>query len=320
MFTPAVWNLQTIIQEFRGITGRPDASMLSDAQCAYYINLFYQYVLPKELKIFWGYTNYFFFTISGVDQYPAPSQYQFQTFNPQAYVDGFPLEWYIDPDTFYQDYPQKENKMVVAQGDGSTNSFSFNAAAYPVLPRSVYVTDGTQVVQDVPIGPDQTTGTFVSYPSNIAVAGTIFYATGTIAGLAFPSAPAANTNITASSFTYMPNRPQGILYFSQTPLPDATAASILAEQFFVLRPVPDQTYKVQMQVIQVPQAMVNLTDVPFRADLGPLIALGASLHLFKVFNQMDQYEQYVDEFKRFRDVSMQDTYEEYLYQRSISKF
>ncbi len=89
---------------------------------------------------------------------------------------------------------------------------------------------------------------------------------------------------------------------------------------FVLRPVPDQVYRIKMQGIQVPKPLVELTDVPFRPDLGPLIALGAALHRFKLFTQMDQYAQYLPEYNRFKDVCMQDTYEEYLYIRSVPTF
>lgn len=233
------------------------------------------------------------------------------------YADGFPIEWYIDPDTFYQDYPQQENKLSVTTGDGVTNSFSFSVSAYPVLPRSLYVTDGIQVVQD------NGTGGFaqVSPLTSVgAVSGSVNYITGAVTGLSFLAAPAANTNIVATSQTYMPNRPQGILFFPQTPLPDSTSGSLAAVNMFVLRPVPDQVYLIKMQGIQIPNAMINDTDVPFRPDLGPLIALGAALHRFKLFNQMDQYAQYLPEYMRFKDVSMQDTYEELIYERSIPKF
>lgn len=315
VFTAPAWTLSTIIGEFRDIAGVPDTTMLSDQQCADLINYYYQYVLPKELKIFWGYTNYQFFCQANVDQYLAPQG--FQTVNPSVYADGFPIEWYLDPDTFYQDYPQQENKQTIATGNGTINSFSANISAYPVLPRSLYVTDGTQVVQD------NGTGGFSQVSpltSTGAVAGSINYLTGTITGLAFLSAPAANTNIVASSQTYMPNRPQGILFFKQSPLLDSTVNSLNAVNMFVLRPVPDQVYLIKMQGIQVPPALINLTDVPFRPDLGPLIALGAALHRFKRLNQMDQYDQYLPEYNRFKDVCMQDTYEELLYERSIPKF
>lgn len=312
-FTVPVWDLEAIIEEFRSITGVPDESMLSNQQCANLINYYYRLVLPKELKIFWGYTNYQFFCQAGIDQYVAPVD--FQTVNPSVYADGWPIEWYSDPDTFYQDYPQQENKQVVATGDGATNSFSYNVSAYPVLPRSLYVTDGTQIAQDDGLGSfiDPNNG-------NAPLLGTIDYLTGTVSGQSFAAAPASNTNITASYQTYMANRPQGILFFKQTPLANATAAARDDVNMFVLRPVPDQVYRIKMQGIQVPPALIELTDVPFRPDLGPLIALGAALQRFKRMNQMDQYDQYLPEFMRFKDVSMQDTYEEMLYQRAISKF
>lgn len=312
----AGWNFNGILSEFRSITGIPDASMYSDSQCAVLINYYYQYVLPKELKIFWGYTNYQFFTQANVDQYLAPAG--FQTVNPDVYADGFPIEWYIDPDTFYQDYPQQENKQTIATADGTNGPYSANISAYPILPRSLYVTDGTQVAQDNGAGgfsqvsPLNNTGSLSGAAIN--------YITGALTGLSFRSTPPANASIVATSQTYMPNRPQGILFYPQTPLPNATQASLNAVNMFVLRPVPDQVYLVKMHGIQIPQPFLNYIDVPFRPDLGPLIALGAALHRFKLFNQMDQYEQYLPEYNRFKDVCMQDTYEELLYERSIPKF
>jgi hypothetical protein len=312
----ANWTLADIRTKTRMTTGRPDASMMSNATLDDYINKFYQYVLTKELKVFWGYTYYQFFTEANVDQYVGPTT-AFQTINPQAWCDGFPVEWYISPDVFYQDWPQQENKQTVATADGSTNSFSFNISAYPILPRSVYVTDGTQVVQDdgsggfSQVSPSSSTG---------AVSGSVDYVTGTVTSLAFLSTPASNDTISATSETYQPNRPQGILYFKSAPLADATPASRDDQNYFVLRPVPDDVYLVKMQGIQIPPALTNSTDVPFRADLGPLIAYGASLEIFSDFNQMDQYEQTLVQYNRYKDVSMQDTYEEYLYQRSVPAF
>lgn len=315
VFTVPTWDLEAIIEEFRDIAGVPDTTMLSDQQCADLINYYYQFVLPKELKIFWGYTNYQFFCQANVDQYLAPSG--FQTVNPSVYADGFPIEWYLDPDTFYQDYPQQENKQQIDTGNGTTNSFSANISAYPVLPRSVYVTDGTQVVQDNGAG-----GFNQVSPAStpVSVSGAINYLTGVISSLSFVAAPTVNTNIVATSQTYMPNRPQGILFFKQAPLANSTLTTLNAANMFVLRPVPDQVYLIKMQGIQVPPPLINLTDVPFRPDLGPLIALGAALQRFKRLNQFDQYDQVMPEFLRFKDVCMQDTYEELLYERSIPKF
>jgi hypothetical protein len=313
----AGWNFNAILSEFRSICGIPDASMYSDAQCATLINYFYQYVLPKELKIFWGYTFYQFFTQQGVDQYLAPAG--FQTVNPSVWADGFPIEWYISPDTFYQDYPAQENKITVGTGNGTLNNFPFNTSAYPIIQRSLYVTDGTQVMQDIPI--NATTGNLVNALAPFTGgSGTVTYVSGVVSSLAFPLPPAANTSIVATSQTYFSNRPQGILFFPQQPITDATQATLNAVNMFVLRPIPDQVYLIKMQGIKIPAPFINYTDVPFRPDLGPLIALGAALHRFKLFNQMDQYDQYLPEYNRFKDVCMQDTYEELIYTRSIPAF
>lgn len=302
-----VWSLADIRKKTRDTTGRPDVSMLSDALLDDYINKVYQFVIPKELKIFWGYTYFQFYTEPNIDQYVGPTT-TFQTINPQAWCDGFPIEWYISPDLFYQDYPQQENKAVVATGNGITTNFSFNVSAFPILPGSLYVTDGAQVAQD------NGTGGFIA-----PAVGVINYATGAVS-VTFATPPPANSNITQSSQTYMPNRPQSILYFKSGPLSDSTPAVRDNQNYFVLRPVPDNVYLVKMQGIQIPPALVNATDVPFREDLGPLIAYAASLEIFADYNQMDQYDQAMVQYNRYKDVSMQDTYEQYLYQRSVPAF
>lgn len=303
----STWTLDYIRTKTRNITGRPDTSMLDTSTLDDYINRFYQYVLPKELKIFWGYTYYQFFTQANVDQYPGPTA-SFQTLNPQVWCDGWPINWYLSPDLFYQDYPQQENKSTVETGDGVTAGFSFQIPNFPIVPGSLYVTDGTQVAQD------NGSGGFTSPAS-----GTINYQTGSVS-VTFAIAPAANTNIVQTSQTYMANRPQGILYFKSGPLSDATQTERDNQDYFVLRPIPDQVYLVKMQGLQIPPALTNVNDSPFRVDLGPLIAYGAALEIFSDFNQMDQFDQYLPQYNRYKDVAMQDTYEEYLYQRSVPAF
>ncbi len=222
-FTAPIWDLQQIITETRGITGRPDVSMMSDAQVVQYINYYYQFVMPKELKIFWGYTYYKFFCQPNIDQYPAPIT--FQTFNPQVWCDGFGIEWYSDPDTFYQDYPLQLNKQTVGQGDGLQVTFPFTVSAFPILPGSLYVSDGTAANT----AQDDGTGSFVA-----PATGSINYINGT-ASVTFSTAPALNASIVCSSQTYIPNRPQAILFFKSMPLADSTQTIRDNVNMFVLQ-------------------------------------------------------------------------------------
>lgn len=315
------WNLTQIIAEVRSITGRPDASMLSDESIVNTINQYYQYVLPKELKIFWGYTYDTFFTQAGIDHYTADNNYA--TVNPTVTVDGFPMEFYIDPDTFYQDYPnQKSGKLAVGSGDGATNSFSFSCGDFPLVQASLYVTDGTQVARSTP------GGRFINQATGLITPGTVNFLTGAVTGLQFATAPASGTTLTATFQNYQANRPQGILFYPNARLRTATQAAINDANFFIVRPVPDQVYQIRLQGIQVPAALgwstgggtIKGEDVPFRADLGPLIALATSLTIFRNANQTDQYNQTLQEYERYKNVSMQDTYELLLYQRSVPTF
>lgn len=303
----AEWTRADIRTKIRNVTGRPNASMISNEDINARMNRYYQFVLPKELKIFWGYTYYNFFTQPNVDQYVSPFN-TFQTFNPAVTVDGFPINWYIDPDIFYQNYPLQLNKTVVGQGDGSTATFGFTIPAVPVLRNSVYVTDGTQVVSD------DGSGVFTGNGS-----GTINYSSG-VCSVTFTANSAANANIVQSSYTYMAAKPMGILYYRGAYLSNSLPDTRNNQNYFVLRPVPDQVYAVRLRGIQVPAALANDTDVPFRSDLGPLIAYGTSLDIFSDYNQMDQYRETMVEYERYKSVCLQDTIEEYLYQRSIPKF
>ncbi len=303
----STWDFEAIEDKIRALTGRPDASMMTRATILSYTNKYYQYVLPKELKIMWGYTYYKFYTQPNVDQYVGPIN-EFQTLNPHVWADGFPLEWFLSPDTFYAQWPQQMNKAVIATGDGLTANFNFTISAYPVIIGSVYVSDGVSVAQD------NGAGGFLAPNS-----GSINYLTGVVS-VTFASAPAANANISVTSQTYQPNRPQSILYFQSSPLADSTVPARDNKKVFVLRPIPDQTYEIKMEGIQLPKPFINDTDVPFREDLGPLIAYGASIEIFEDFNQTDQIAEILPGYNRYKDISMQDTYEELLYERALPAF
>lgn len=318
------WTLNDIIGEVRAITGRPNESMMSNDQIITYINRYYQNVLTKELKLFFGYTYHSIYTQANINFYLAPQD--FQTLNPVATVDGFPMTWYIDPDLFYQDYPSNNfQKQSVGTGDGSTNAFSFTVQA-PVRQGSLYVSDGTQIAKSSARGnfynpaiTDESSPLVAPRPSSIT-GGNINFVTGTVTNMAFSTPPALGADLQATWLNYLPNRPQAILFYQNYPLSNSTYTTYSQEWWFNVAPVPDQTYRIRLKGIQVPAALINLTDIPFRQDLGPLIALGTSQIIFRNFNQMDQYQQIQVEFDRYKHICMTDTYEEYLYQRSVSKF
>ena len=132
----------------RALTGSPSTDQLSQSQVQDYINNYYVYVMPFELKE--QIENQFlsFKTTPGVNIYAFPSGYF--TDQPGACADGFPLVFYQDPDVFFQDWPLQYAVDNIATGDGTTTSFSGGLQNPPVIIGSLFiVSDDTTGLQYV---------------------------------------------------------------------------------------------------------------------------------------------------------------------------
>jgi hypothetical protein len=145
------WTLLDIINKVRNITGSPSPDQISDTDLIDYINNYYVYAMPFELKV--QIANQFlrFKTTPGINVYSFPGGYF--TDQPGAYADGFPLIFYQDPDIFYQDWPQQFAVNNIATGDGVSTSFSGGLQNPPLIIGSLFIaaddpTGFQQVVSD----------------------------------------------------------------------------------------------------------------------------------------------------------------------------
>lgn len=290
------WTLADIRTKVRAVTGRPSADQISDADLDNYINNYYVFTMPFELKE--QITDQFlkFKTTPGVDIYSFPGGYF--TDSPGAYADGFPLIFYQDVDIFYQDWPQQYAVDNLATGDGTTSAFSGGLQNPPVIIGTLFITaddpTGTQqVVQDQGDGTLTGDGT-----------GTVNYLTGAYT-VTFNTAPASSANIYAKYQGYSANRPQGVLFFNNE---------------FTLRPVPDQAYQIQMQGYIKPTSLTDDTDTPLQEEWGPLIAYGASLEVFEDSGDTENFDRYFPVFKRFENVALGRTVQQLTEQQSVPRF
>lgn len=152
------WNLANMRQKYRLVTGTPGSDQLTDAQVNTYLNNYYIFKMPFELKE--QITNQFlsFKTVPGQDVYQFPGGYF--TDQPGAYADGFPLVFYQDPDLFFQDWPQQYAVNNIATGNGSQTNFTGGLQSPPIVIGSLFISDGNQVLQDQGIQQiDQTVAT-----------------------------------------------------------------------------------------------------------------------------------------------------------------
>lgn len=140
------WTVGEIKSKTRNITGAPSTDQLSDAALTKYLNDYYVFTMPFELKEQIQLNFYDFKVFPGVNVYPFSGS--FLTDQPGAYADGNPLIFYQDPDIFYQDFPQQYATDVVATGDGATSTFSGGLQNPPIIIDTAFFTDGIQVLSD----------------------------------------------------------------------------------------------------------------------------------------------------------------------------
>ena len=284
------WQLSDIRGKVRAVTGTPSSDQLTDVQIDEYINNYYTLTMPFELKE--QIENQFldFKSVVGQDIYTFPGGYF--TDQPGAYADGFPLIFYQDPDIFYQDWPIQYSTDNLGTGNGVLLNFTGGLQNPPLIMGSLFITDGTQVLQDQ--------GAYVLTGDGF---GTIDYVTG-LYNVTFNNPPASTDTIYGKYQSYAGNRPQGILFFNNE---------------FTLRPVPDQVYQIHLQGYVEPNALVA-GSTPLQEEWGPLIAYGAALEIFSDRGDMENYERYYQIFKRFENVALGRTIQQLSAEQSVGRF
>lgn len=289
----AGWNLLAIQNKVRNITGSPSEDQLSTSVLNDYINNYYVYLMPFELKEQIQLDFLDFKTLPYQDTYAFPGN--FLTDQPMAYADGYPLIFYQDPDVFYQDWPQEYATDNLATGDGVTSSFTGGLQDPPVIAGSLFITDGVQIAQDNGQG---------EFTGDVTSGGSIDYITGDYT-VNFLNPPSDQATIYARYQGYQPQRPQGVLFFANK---------------FIFRPIPGQVHAIRMQGYINPDQLQNLTDTPVLPEWGQLIAYGASLDIFSDRGDIESYNQYWPLLKRFENVALARTVQQMQASQTIPRW
>lgn len=279
--------LQAIRTKTRKLVGSPSPTRLTDASLDEYINTFYQYDMPAQLRLFDLHQPYIFYTQPNVDAYHVPlnnvdatgSDPAFRTapltLNPPIYIAGYYSFWSQSQEQFYRVYPQLNNIQQVATGDGTSGPYTFTIPDFPFLrgyetltfnpPPVPIATDVPQINSnvlisaDTEIARDDGNGGWLNEIGE-ALTGTVNYVNGQCV-LTFENAIPQGTVINAQTVPYEPARPQGALYYNDT---------------LFLRPVPDQVYKVEVQSYRSPVEFLSSSQSPLLDQWWQYIAFGAA--------------------------------------------
>jgi hypothetical protein len=263
------WTLANIRSKTRQVTGRLTEGEITNQRLDDYINRYYQYTFPAELKLERKHTYYEFLTSANTAWYDLPNA-DYTNWEPPATIDNLDLLWYQDPAPFFQNNPQQIVRSTPWTGDGVTAPFSTTVVGFPILPSTLVITDNVETFEDT----SQTwTTANVTLTGDLGGSATINYSTGVIS-VTFNTAPASGQEIYLSYVQFKAGRPTAVLMYNNQ------------FQFF---PPPDTAYRFKLGAYAVVSPLVNGTDRPDLDQWGPCIAYGAARDMLADLGEMDSY-------------------------------
>ncbi len=279
--------LTAIRTKVRRLTARPSTTQITDSEIDEYINTFYLYDMPENLRLFSLKTVFSFMTTPNIDQYDLtqltttingftyPIVDVYYNLEPPAYIAGYQSFWSQDREQFFRYYPQLAQIQSTLQGNGTPGPYTFTFSNVPILQTQVTV--GTMdnlgnTLNGIDSPTNRTTGTWNIINTTTPITGNINYITG--AGtITFSNPIASGQDITVTAVPYQPNRPEAVLYY---------------DNIITLRPVPDREYLVQMNAYQSPTEFVSANDTPLIRQWWQYLAFGASKKVLEDSGDVDQ--------------------------------
>jgi len=296
--------LTTIRTKIRRLTRSPSTAQLTDDQIDDYVNTFVLYDFPE----FTVDNKLVFFLMPNVDIYNTNTVNEndplfnfknvYLSVDKPVYVAGEEIEFTQAREPFFRQYPQNETIETIGAGDGATVSFAGTLATIPVLSRTVSFSsiddDGNGIViSDVPqvdgvTGIVLQTGDLVEPDSEVSV-GVINYLTGVFT-FTFPIAPGTSEDVRAQSYRYAAAKPTVVMF---------------EDNAFTFRPVPDKTYRVEIDAFKRPTELLNGSDSPDIAQWWQYIAYGAAKKVFEDRMDVESVQAIMPEFLRQRSLVLQ---------------
>jgi hypothetical protein len=306
-------SLVAIQNKVRRLTRSLSESVLTTDQLNEYINTFILYDFPEQIRLFNLKETFSFYTIPYVDFYPESTLitdplYQFNqkylTVNPPIYIAGYQALFVESRDKFYGIYPKLASiASIGVAGNGTVSQFSgvvnsqqaiippnlqqtITLLPYNVLFNSIDINNNGLALIDIPISntignlyvPGTTPVTDEITPDNF-----INYLTGEFT-ITFATPPGAGQIINSQTVPQQPSLPQSMLFFDGS---------------FTLRPVPDQVYKVQMEVFIRPTEFMQDDSAasPKLEEWWQYIAYGAAKKVFEDRMDLESVQLIMPEFK-----------------------
>jgi len=291
----------------RRLTRSPSESQLSDDQIDEYINTFYIYDLPEELRLFALKRTLTWYCEPNKDVYPTDSVPALQDFlnkyitvEPPVYIAGNLAFYGQSREEFYNLYPQISFRQTVDTGDGTTTNYSGTLSNLPLVQNQLSFSSVGEsplraglVVSDLPLSNEL--GSLIDQDNNVV--GNINYITGEydffFSILGIPIAPENGEIIQAQYLAYKASMPIAVLFYGNE---------------FTLRPIPDRPYKIVMDAFVRPTAFDgDPFMVPFLEEWWQLLSYGAAKKIFEDRSDIDSVQLILPELENQKDLILRRT-------------
>jgi len=321
--------LGAIRTKVRRLTRSLSETQLSTTQIDEYINTFVLYDFPEHLRLFNLRRTFSFYTDPYVDTYETSSDatsplYEFKnkyiSVHAPVYIAGYRVLFSEDRTQFYGRYPLVNGIVSVGTGDGVTTAFT------GTIPSTGVASTTSQVIllrNNVLISSIDTSGnglSMIDYPISsslgnlYAPGGTptsttvqdannyVNYLTGQFV-VTFAIAPESAKAINSQTVRLQPSMPKTLLFFDGK---------------FVLRPVPDQPYRVDMEVYVRPTELLSAAQEPGLQEWWQFIAYGASRKVFQDRMDVESLQMIEPEYKKQENLILRRTIVQQTSQRTTT--
>lgn len=271
--------LSKIIIKVRRLTRSMSESQLSTDEIKNYINTFILYDFPEHLRLQTLRTTFTFYAQPFVDVYstdttdPLNPMFNFKnkyiSVHTPIYIAGYQSMFSQSREQFFAIYPIVNSiQSIGTAGDGITTFFEGTIPNVPLLKdnvlfSSVDINSNALTIKDQSI-PLNVNGLLIDVQTGNTV-GAIDYVTGQFL-FTFPVAPASGQAINSQTVPYVASQPQALLFYDTQ---------------FTLRPVPDQPYRVDMEVYRRPDELLDQDQQPDLSEWWQYIAYGAAKKVFE---------------------------------------
>jgi hypothetical protein len=292
--------LQQIIIKVRRLTRSMSEAQISTDEITKYVNTFILYDFPEHLRLSSLRTTLTFFTQPYIDTYGVQIDgtaitdtndplYNFNnryiTNHTPIYIAGYQSMYSQSREQFFSIYPIVNSiASIGTAGDGATTFFEGTIGNGPLLRNNVLISsfdvdNNPLTLKDSPLSVNN--GALVDVVSG-SIVGAIQYVTGEFF-FTFSAAPATGAAINSQTVPYVASLPQALLFYDNK---------------FTVRPVPDQAYRVQMEVFKRPDEMLSTGQAPELSEWWQYIAYGAAKKIFEDRMDPESVQTIFPEFKK----------------------